>query len=67
MSMYEFDGTLVYFIRLCRFLNLQITVSSLAKAAIFTTNIDAENQTLINHKTVFGTRKPIFWIGAVMG
>ena len=36
------------------FLNLPITVSGLAKVAIFTTNIDAENQTLINHKCVCG-------------
>jgi hypothetical protein len=28
--------------------------SGLAKVAIFTTNVDAENQTLINHKTVCG-------------
>jgi len=27
-------------------------VSGLAKVAIFTTNVDAENQTLINHKCV---------------
>jgi hypothetical protein len=26
----------------------------LAKVAIFTTNVDAENQTLINHKCVCG-------------
>ncbi|MEB2782994.1 hypothetical protein U3A58_21650, partial [Algoriphagus sp. C2-6-M1] len=26
-----------------------LTVSGLAKVAIFTTNVDAENQTLINH------------------
>jgi hypothetical protein len=26
----------------------------LAKVAIFTTNVDAENQTLINHKCVYG-------------
>ena len=32
-----------------------ITVSGLAKVAIFTTNVDAENQTLINHKCVCGT------------
>ncbi len=31
-----------------------ITVSGLAKVAIFTTNVDAENQTLINHKCVCG-------------
>jgi hypothetical protein len=33
---------------------LQVTVSGLAKVAIFTTNVDAENQTLINHKCVCG-------------
>ena len=31
-----------------------ITVSGLAKVAIFTTNVGAENQTLINHKCVCG-------------
>jgi len=31
-----------------------LTFSGLAKVAIFTTNVDAENQTLMNHKTVFG-------------
>ena len=30
------------------------TVCGLAKVAIFTTNVDAENQCLINHKTVCG-------------
>jgi len=35
-------------------LNLPITVSGLAKVAIFTTNVDAENQTLINQKCVCG-------------
>jgi hypothetical protein len=30
------------------------TVSGLAKVAIFTTNVDAENKFLINHKCVFG-------------
>jgi len=33
---------------------LLVTVSGLAKVAIFTTNVDAENQTLINHKCVCG-------------
>jgi hypothetical protein len=33
---------------------LGITFSGLAKVAIFTTNVDAENQTLINHKCVCG-------------
>jgi hypothetical protein len=31
-----------------------LTVCGLAKVAIFTTNVDAENQCLINHKTVYG-------------
>ena len=31
-----------------------LTFSGLAKVAIFTTNVDAENQTLINHKCVCG-------------
>ena len=35
-------------------LPLPITFSGLAKVAIFTTNVDAENQTLINHKCVCG-------------
>jgi hypothetical protein len=35
-------------------LGLQLTVSGLAKVAIFSTNVDAENQTLINHKCVCG-------------
>jgi hypothetical protein len=30
----------------------------LAKVAIFTTNVDAENQTLINHKCVCGALNP---------
>jgi hypothetical protein len=33
---------------------MQLTVSGLVKLAIFTTNVDAENQTLINHKCVCG-------------
>jgi len=35
-------------------LGLLITVWRLAKVAIFTPNVDAENQTLINHKCVCG-------------
>jgi hypothetical protein len=31
------------------------------------TEIDAEYQTLINHKTVFGTRNPAFWVCAISG
>ena len=36
------------------YLWFQLTFSGLAKVAIFTTNVDAENQTLINHKCVCG-------------
>jgi len=39
---------------LSRPLRLPITVWRLAKVAIFTTNVDAENQCLINQKTVCG-------------
>ena len=35
-------------------LKLAITFLGLAKVAIFNTNVDAENQTLINHKCVCG-------------
>jgi hypothetical protein len=35
-------------------LKLVLTFSGLAKVAIFTTNVDAENQTLINQKCVCG-------------
>ena len=38
----------------CVVRKLPPTVSGLAKVAIFTTNVDAENQTLINHKCVCG-------------
>jgi hypothetical protein len=40
--------------------SLPLTVSGLAKVAIFTTNVDAENQTLINHKSVCGALKRHF-------
>src|SRR5690554_1603349 len=43
------------------------TCCGLAEVAIFITNVDAENKCLINHKTVFGTRNPAFWVGAVSG
>ena len=36
------------------FLKLRLTFCSYKKLAIFTTNIDAENQKLINHKSVCG-------------
>jgi hypothetical protein len=34
--------------------NLPITVSGLAKVAIFSTKVDAKNQTLITHKCICG-------------
>ena len=43
-----------------------ITFSGLAKVAIFTTNVDAENQTLIKHKCVCGALNRQFLVGAVM-
>jgi hypothetical protein len=49
------------------FYNLPITVSGLAKVAIFTTNVDAENQTLINHKSVCGALKRHFCQTRVKG
>jgi hypothetical protein len=33
---------------------------------IFTINVDAENQCLINHKCICGARNPAFWVGAVI-
>jgi hypothetical protein len=39
----------------------------LAKVAIFTTNVDTENQTLINHKTVCKALNSHFGQTAVMG
>jgi hypothetical protein len=36
---------------------LPITVSGLAKVAIYTTNVDAEKQTLINQKCTYSTVK----------
>jgi uncharacterized membrane protein len=38
---------IIFFINVC--FCLLLTVWRLAKVAIFTTNVDAENQTLINH------------------
>jgi len=45
---------------------LQLTVCSYPKGGTFTTKLDLKNGTSINHKTVFGTRNPAFWVGAVM-
>jgi hypothetical protein len=46
---------------------LQLTVSGLAKVAIFNTNVDAENQTLINHKCVCGALNRHFCQTRVIG
>jgi hypothetical protein len=43
-----------------------LTVSGLAKVAIYTTNVDAEKQTLINHKCLCGALNRQFLIGAVL-
>ena len=48
------------------FLAFPPTVWRLAKVAIFTTNVDAENQCLINHKTVCGDRNRHFCQTAVI-
>jgi hypothetical protein len=42
-------------------------VCGLAKVAIFTTNVDAENKCLINHKCVCGVRNRHFCQTAVSG
>jgi len=39
----------------------------LKKLAIFTSNVDAKNQSLINHKYVCGALNRQFIAGAVMG
>ena len=46
---------------------LPITVCSYKKLAIFTTNSNAENHTLINHKCVCGALNRQFLVGAVSG
>ena len=58
----------LFFCLLSRFLViLPLTVSGLAKVAIFTTNVDAENQTLIIHKCVCGALNRHFCQTRVMG
>ena len=49
------------------FMGIAGTVCSYKKLAIFTTNVDAENQTLINHKCVCGALNRQFLVGAVSG
>jgi hypothetical protein len=44
-----------------------LTFSGLAKVAIFTTNVDAENQILINHKCVCGALNRHFCQTRVIG
>jgi hypothetical protein len=48
------------------FFPLAITFCSYKKLAIFTTNVDAENQCLINHKCVCGVLNRQFLVGAVI-
>ena len=50
----------------CVVIALPLTVSGLAKVAIFTTNVDAENQTLINHKCACGAMNRHFCQTRVM-
>jgi len=45
---------------------LALTFCSYKKLAIFITNVDAENQRLINHKCVCGVLNRQFFVGAVM-
>jgi len=45
---------------------LALTVCSYPKGGAFITKLDLKNKCSINHKTVFGTRNPAFWVGAVM-
>lgn len=40
--------------------------SQLPAGRDFTTKLDLKNACLINHKTVFGTQYPAFWVGAVI-
>jgi hypothetical protein len=44
-----------------------LTFCSYKKLAICTTNVDAENRILINHKCVCGALNRQFLVGAVMG
>jgi hypothetical protein len=46
---------------------LPITFCSYPKGGTFTTKLDLKNECLINHKVVFETRNPAFWVGAVSG
>jgi hypothetical protein len=63
ISSFEF---LIY-IYIVGFPRLQVTFCGLAKVGIFTTNVDAENQTLINHKCVCGALNRHFCQTAVTG
>jgi hypothetical protein len=58
-----------YLFDFCRLVVVEIwhiTVCSYKKLAIFTTNVDAENKCLINHKTVCGALNRQFLVGAVL-
>jgi hypothetical protein len=45
---------------------LPLTVCSYPKGGTFTTKLNLKNECLFNHKTVFGTRNPAFWVGSVI-
>jgi len=60
----HFPEDWIYFVD-CGFLSLPLTFCSYKKLAIFTTNVDAENQCLINHKCVCGALNRQFFVGAV--
>jgi len=61
---------LAFLADVCRFVgsfyNEAERFCGLAKVAIFTTNVDAENQILTNHKCVCGALDRQFFVGAVM-
>jgi len=46
-------------------LKWHITVCGYKKGGTFTTKLNLKNYCFINHKTVFGTRNPAFWVAAV--
>src|SRR5690606_38785441 len=71
--LFEIINQLLRFFNLITFFHcegrqsLPLTVCGLAKVAIFTTNVDAENQCLINHKCVCGEQNRHFCQTAVSG
>jgi len=58
---------MIYFVLFVVVLVLVLTFWRLAKVAIFTTNVDAENQCLINDRTVCGAMNRHFCQTPVSG